>query len=76
MTDLDWVQWPAMAVTILAAWLVGSESEHRRKVGFWVFLGSNGLWIVWGLYASAYALITLQIGLALMNGRGMLKNSE
>lgn len=74
--DLDWVQWPAMAVTILAAWLVGSASEHRRKWGFWVFLGSNVLWIAWGLYASAYALIMLQIGLALMNGRGMLKNSK
>lgn len=76
MEYLDWLQWPAMAVTIAAAWLVGSQLEHRRKVGFWVFLSSNVLWIIWGLHAGAYALVVLQIGLALMNRRGMLKNSK
>ncbi|PCC99858.1 hypothetical protein [Halopseudomonas pelagia] len=72
---LDWVQWPAMLVTIAAAGLVGSQSEQRRKFGFWVFLSSNVLWIIWGLYAQAYALIVLQLGLAAMNIRGSIKNS-
>lgn len=73
---LDWVQWPAMLVTIAAAWMVGSQTERRRKFGFWVFLTSNALWIIWGLHANAYALIVLQVGLAAMNIRGSIKNSH
>ena len=53
---LDYLQWPAMLVTVVAAWLVASAHRRRRKVGFWVFLASNLLWIAWGLYAQAYAL--------------------
>jgi hypothetical protein len=76
MEYLDWVQWPAMIVTVAAAWLVGSTLKGRREVGFWVFMTSNILWIVWGLYADAYALIVLQLALAGMNIRGMLKNRD
>jgi hypothetical protein len=71
---LDWLQWPAMVVTVVAAWLVASKSESRRAFGFWTFLGSNALWIVWGVAASAYALIVLQVFLAAMNIRGAAKN--
>lgn len=76
MDLLDWVQWPAMLVTIAAAWMVGSTIESRRKLGFWVFISSNVLWIIWGLHSNAYALIVLQIGLAAMNIRGSIKNSD
>ena len=65
-----------MVVTITAAWLVASESTTRRNVGFWVFLASNVLWVVWGFIASAYALIVLQIALAAMNIRGALKSEK
>jgi hypothetical protein len=71
---LDLLQWPAMAVTIAAAWLVGSQSKRRRTIGFWVFLLSNVMWVAWGLSAHAYALVVLQIGLAIMNIRGVNKN--
>lgn len=71
---VDLLQWPAMVVTIVAAWLVGSKSSRRRTVGFWVFLLSNLLWIVWGMNARAYALVVLQVGLAIMNIRGVHKN--
>ncbi|MEO5700226.1 MAG: hypothetical protein ABIS17_12470 [Casimicrobiaceae bacterium] len=74
MDLLDLLQWPAMAVTVLAAWLVASQSERRRTVGFWVFLTSNVLWIVWGWHDGAHALIALQIALAALNIRGVLKN--
>jgi hypothetical protein len=74
MDWMDWVQWPAMVVTILAAWLAASTSERRRGIGFWCFLASNLLWIGWGLYASAWALIVLQFGLAGMNIRGVRNN--
>jgi hypothetical protein len=67
------LQWPAMAASLLAAWLVASNSKGRRHAGFWVFLGSNLLWTVWGLHDGAHALIALQIALAALNVRGVAK---
>jgi hypothetical protein len=74
MNYFDLVQWPAMVLTAIAAWLVGSRSEARRNSGFWMFLLSNLLWVVWGFYAGAYALIILQVCLAALNIRGAQKN--
>ena len=71
---LDWLQWPAMVMTIGAAWLVAAQSKGRRRVGFWCFLASNGLWVIWGWHDGAYALIVLQIALAALNIRGAHKN--
>ena len=73
---LSALQWPAMAVTLLSAWLVASQSESRRKVGFWFFIASNVLWIAWGWHDGAMALIVLQIGLFALNIRGAAKNTE
>ncbi len=43
MSDIiELLQWPAMAASLLAAWLVGSRAAARRFAGFWVFLISNG----------------------------------
>jgi hypothetical protein len=71
---LDAVQWPAMAVTLFAAWLVASRRMERRAQGFWWFIASNVLWIFWAWYAHAWALIALQVGLFALNVRGALKN--
>lgn len=68
---LEAAQWPAMVVTVLATWLVGSRSIARRRAGFWVFLASNVLWIAWGWHGDAHALIVLQLALIAMNLRGM-----
>ncbi len=76
MDVLSLTQWPAMAVTVAAAWLVSSNAARRRCAGFWLFLLSNLLWTVWGAYAHAYALIVLQVCLAAMNIRGASKSSE
>ena len=72
--SLDWLQWPAMLVTVAAAWLVASQSRRRRTIGFWTFLASNALWIAWGWPAQAYALVVLQLALAALNIRGAFKN--
>ncbi|HEX2566080.1 MAG TPA: hypothetical protein VHL85_04425 [Burkholderiales bacterium] len=74
MDIVDLLQWPAMAVTVLAAWLVASRSARRRAVGFWCFLASNVLWVAWGLHDHAYALVGLQFCLAALNIRGVYKN--
>ncbi len=73
MIDMNLVQWPAMAVTVAAAWLVASDQERRRNIGFWLFMLSNVLWIAWGWYSGAYALMALQVCLAAMNVRGAKK---
>ncbi len=75
MSDvLDLMQWPAMVVTILAAYLVASKAKHLRHIGFWTFLASNVLWIAWGVHAAAYALVVLQLFLSFTNVRGLWKN--
>lgn len=74
MNYLDLMQWPAMVVTVLAAWLVGSRSARKRQAGFWCFLLSNVLWVVWGLHDHAYAVVGLQFFLAALNIRGVHKN--
>lgn len=68
------IQWPAMAITLVAAWLVGSQSKKKRGIGFWAFIASNVLWVIWGWHDGAHALIALQVGLFLLNLRGAKKN--
>jgi hypothetical protein len=51
---------------------LAKTTQTQRR--FLVFLLSNLLWIVWGWYAHAYALIILQICLAAINIRGAQKN--
>ena len=74
--DLDIIQWPAMVVTVVASYLVASQSERRREWGFWIFLASNVLWVAWGWHDEAWALVTLQVCLAAMNIRGVVKNEK
>jgi hypothetical protein len=71
---IDLLQWPAMAITLLAGFMVGSKKSPKRILGFWLFILSNVLWIAWGVHDEAWALITLQAGLFAMNVRGIVKN--
>jgi hypothetical protein len=73
---LDWIQWPAMLVTIVAAWMIASQRKFKRNWAFLLFLLSNVLWIIWGLHDHAYALILLQLALAILNIRGAMKTSD
>ena len=77
MQSIDWlgaVQWPAMLVTVTAAWLVASSSRERRLAGFWLFLLSNALWITWAAHTKGWALLALQVCLAFINIRGERRN--
>jgi hypothetical protein len=65
-----------MAVTLYAAYHIGSKREDRRIFGFSMFVLSNVLWIVWGWHDEAWALIGLQVGLFVMNVRGIVKNEK
>lgn len=63
-----------MVITVLSAWFVASRTEWKRNRGFWLYLVSNLLWILWGCHDHAYALIVLQIVLAITNIRGVAQN--
>ena len=63
-----------MAVTVVASWLVASTAEGKRNAGFWVFLLSNVMWVVWGYHSGAPALMTLQACWTAMNIRGAIKS--
>jgi len=76
MNTLAFLQWPAMVVTLVAAWAIGSRSRGRRRMGFWLFVASNVLWIAWGTGEHAWALIILQVGLFALNLRGAHKNEQ
>ena len=76
MDWVNWIQWPAMVVTVVAAWMIASRRKFQRNWAFWLFLLSNGLWVMWGLHDRAYALILLQVALAIMNVRGAMKTLE
>ena len=76
MLMLDLLQWPAMAITIAASGLITSSLRSRKNWGFWLFIASNILWVVWGLHAGAYALVAMQFCLAAMNIRGAAKTEN
>jgi hypothetical protein len=76
MDVLNAIQWPAMLVTVMAAWLVAAQRKFKPNWGFWVFLLSNVLWIVWGLHDGAFALVLLQICLAILNIREQSRTSH
>ena len=74
MDSICFLEWPAMAITVAGAWMVASKRKFNRNWGFWLFLVSNALWIVWAIDDHAYGLICLQISLACINIRGTYKN--
>ena len=76
MDLLDLLQWPAMAATLIATWLVASSNQNKRHAGFWVFLLSNGLWMAWAWSAHAPAVAAMQVCLAAMNIRGTWKTES
>jgi hypothetical protein len=71
---LDALQWPAMAATLVASWMVASQRKRKRNGGFWLFILSNVLWLAWGWHAKAWALMALQLGLFVLNLRAARKN--
>lgn len=65
------LQWPAMVINIFAVWLLTFPSKRTRHAGFICSLLSNVLWVAWGWYVQAFAVIGLQIALATLNIRGV-----
>ncbi len=73
---LGMLQWPAMAISLAAAWWMGSRKAGKRIVAFLLLTAGNLLWIAWGWGEGAYALIALNVGLMALNIRGIMKNES
>ncbi len=73
---LSMLQWPAMAISLAAAWWMGSRKPGKRIVAFVLLSIGNLLWIGWGWGEGGYALIALNVGLLALNVRGIMKNED
>lgn len=70
------LEWPAMGISLVAAWLMGSRKAKKRVWAFWLLILGNLMWIAWGWGDEAYALIALNFGLMCLNIRGIRKNED
>ncbi len=73
---LAMLEWPAMAISLVAAYLLGSIHATKRIVAFVMLIIGNLMWIGWGWGDEAWALIALNVGLLALNVRGIFKNEE
>ena len=73
---LAYLEWPAMAITLAAAWWMGSTKPQKRIVAFGMLIVGNLMWIGWGWGDEAWALIALNLGLLALNIRAIMKNEE
>ena len=70
------LEWPAMAISLAAAWWMGSRKAQKRVVAFVMLIVGNLMWIAWGWGVQAWALIALNVGLMALNMRGIVKNED
>lgn len=70
------LEWPAMAISLVAAYLLGSINPTKRIVAFVMLIIGNVMWIGWGCGSDAMALIALNVGLMVLNVRAIFKNEH
>ena len=70
------LEWPAMAISLAAAYLLASQKPEKRVIAFWLLIIGNVMWIAWGWGEDAWALIALNAGLMALNVRGIFKNEH
>lgn len=70
------LEWPAMAISLAAAWWMGSRKPGKRIVAFGMLIVGNLMWLAWGWGEDARALIALNVGLLALNVRGIIKNEQ
>jgi len=72
----DFLQWPALVLSIVGAYYVASDNARHRLVGFWLFLLSNFAWAFWGIGAMAWAVVISQVLFMFTSCRGIIINNN
>ena len=70
------LDWPAMAISLFAAWVMASRKPEKRVWAFGMYIAGNVMWIAWGWGEEAWALIVLNLALMALNVRGIYKNEH
>lgn len=70
MTDA--IQWAGCALGVLGSFLLATNSRFSGY-GFLAFLGSNAMWISYGVMAGAPALIVMQVAFTLTSLLGVYR---
>lgn len=63
-TALSWV---GCALLLYGLKLIGD----KKRVGFWVALAGEALWIVWGIIGGAWALVAMSVVISVMYVRAI-----
>jgi hypothetical protein len=71
---LDALQWAGATAGIMGAPLVASCHPTCRRLGFAIWLGSNGCLIVWGTATGAWGLVAMQVFFCWSSWRGWRNN--
>lgn len=74
---MEWLQWPAMVLSLGAAWLTGDADASHRAVGFVLYIVSNVLWITWGWRTKTptpWGLIVMYLVFSFLSARGLVNN--
>lgn len=71
---IDFLQWPALLLSIAGAWCVSGGTARQRLIGFLLFLGSNVLWLLWASGASAWAVVIANVIYMVTSVRGVFSN--
>ena len=71
-----WIEYPAVALSMLGSILVSSSLRKRRMTGFLIWLISNTLFIIWAIYISAWAVILMYLFFSGTSIKGFVSNKE
>jgi hypothetical protein len=69
------IQWTGALVALVGSFLVGCGDPRERFWGFWLFLFSNVLWILWARRHAAWGLLVMQLAFCVTSVRGIIGNN-
>lgn len=69
------LQWVGCGLAVIGSFLIALRGK-RPDVGFWLYLISNIVWIVYGDLTHAPGLITMQVVFLLTNALGIYRWSD
>ncbi len=69
-------QYPALITGIIGAYFVSSTTSKKRYWGFFLWIISDICWALFGLSASGYGLVIMQLIFIFTSSRGMFNNRE